>query len=365
MRSTPMIFWQRRKASSPGKSKPLTYYIIFAVLLMIRLVDDGRKPVGFYWPVLIGLYVFSAFRFEVGCDWGNYLGNFWFQEGRSFQDAVQSINPGHWMLIETLHELGLGYYWLNFVTSAIFFAGLHAVARRSPAPMTILVLAFPVLILNMPMAAVKQAAAIGFLCFAFNAFIDRRMIRFLIWTALAAAFHGSAIVFLMLLPFWSGIYTTRSFIYAGILAIPAAGIILSSDSVEVATTRYIVGDADAGGAIFRVGLLFATGVFYVTMLSKRWAKALPKSHALISLLAFGMIGTAVLIPVSTVIADRLGYFLIVPQLMIFAALPTLYPGRKAMLIKLAPYAALTLLFVAWTLLSSHYRWCYVPYSTTF
>ena len=45
-----------------------------------------------------------------------------------------------------MNLLGLGYVWLNVLTSEIFFAGLHAIARRPPAP---LALAFPLLILNM------------------------------------------------------------------------------------------------------------------------------------------------------------------------------------------------------------------------
>ncbi|WP_316016147.1 EpsG family protein [Roseobacter sp. HKCCA0434] len=339
----------------------MTYYLVFSSLLLARLLDTGRRMIGFYWAVLIALYLFSALRFEVGCDWPNYILNYEMQKPASYEDAFASSNPAHWVVLETMDRLGLDYVWLNIVTSAIFFAGLHAVARRSPAPLAVLALAFPVLILNMPMAAVKQAAAIGLICFALNAFIDGRIVRFGLFVVLAACFHGSAAVFILLAPFVLGRYSFRNIALAGILAVPGVFALLATEAAEVANTRYIAGDMDAGGAIFRVGLLVATGLFYTVFLSSRWKVALPRSHKLISLLALGMIALGVLLPLSSVIADRFGYYFAVPQVLIYAAVPWLYPRGRGALVALAPYAAMTVLFLAWTLLSSHYARCYVPY----
>ena len=44
--------------------------------------------------------------------------------------------------------------------------------------MRILAVAFPILVINMPMSTIRQAAAIGIMCFAYNAFNDRRSILF-------------------------------------------------------------------------------------------------------------------------------------------------------------------------------------------
>ena len=60
------------------------------------------------------------------------------------------------------------------LSSAIFFLGVHVLARRQPDPLGFLVLLFPILIINMPMSGIRQGAAIGLLCIAFVAFIDRR-----------------------------------------------------------------------------------------------------------------------------------------------------------------------------------------------
>jgi hypothetical protein len=339
----------------------MTYYVVFASLVGLRLIDKDRGTIAFYWLVLIGLYLFSALRFEVGCDWPNYIANYETQKLADLNYALDQPNPAHWLLLEAMYRLDLDYVWLNVVTSAIFFAGLHSIARRSPSPLSVLALAFPVLILNIPMAAVKQAAAIGLICFAFNAFIDRRIVKFALFVALAATFHGSALVFALLGPFVFGRYSLKYLLVAGLLALPGVFALQATEAAEIANTRYIVGDMDSGGAIFRVGLLIATGLFYTLYLAKRWEMVFPHSHKLVSLLALGMIGLGALLPLSTVIADRFGYYFNIPQLMIYAAIPWLYPARQAKLVKLAPYAALTILFLAWTLLSNHYERCYAPY----
>ncbi|WP_050763287.1 EpsG family protein, partial [Roseobacter sp. GAI101] len=328
-----------------------------------RLINSGRRPSGLYWFVLGGLYLFSALRWEVGCDWPNYIINFEMQKPASFADALSQPNPAHWLLLEVMDLWGLDYIWLNVITSAIFFAGLHSIARRSPAPLAVLVLAFPVLILNMPMAAVKQAAAIGLICFAFNAFIDRRVLHFALFVGLASTFHGSALIFALLGPFIIGRYSLRNVLLAALLAVPGVFALLATEAADIATTRYIATDTDAGGAIFRVGLLMVTGLFYQFFLSRHWQAVLPHSHKLISLLVLGMICLGLLLPVSSVIADRFGYYFIIPQLMIYAALPWLYPRGRKQLIKIAPYLSLLVLFIAWTQLSRHFQGCYLPYGT--
>jgi hypothetical protein len=343
----------------------MTYYLVFASLVGLDFINKDRGTTVLYWLVLIGLYLFSALRFEVGCDWPNYIVNYETQKLAGLAHALNHPNPAHWLLLEVMYRLDLDYVWLNIVTSAIFFAGLHAIARRSLSPVAVLVLAFPVLILNMPMAAVKQAAAIGLICFAFNAFIDRRILLFALFVGLAAAFHGSTLVFALLVPFVFGRYSVRNVLLGGLLAVPGLFALQATEAAEIANTRYIIRDMDAGGAVFRVGLLMATGVFYTLYLSKRWRVVFPSSHKLVSLLALGMIGLGALLPLSTVIADRFGYYLNIPQLMIFAAIPWLYPRGHASLIKFAPYAALAVLFLAWTLLSNHFERCYEPYSVWF
>ena len=51
------------------------------------------------------------------------------------------------------------------------------------------------------MSAIRQAAAIGIICLAILAVIDKRPIYFLFLVLIASGLHASAVLFLVLLPF--------------------------------------------------------------------------------------------------------------------------------------------------------------------
>ena len=140
-----------------------TYYATyFGLLFAVMLGTQGpRLQTGLYWGLLVGLFVFSGYRYEVGCDWTGYLYNWTIWDPRYTNPIIQG-DPAHWAVINFLKSNGFSYPSLNVVTSAIFFLGLHVIARKQPNPLAFLVLAFPILIINMPMSGIRQGAAIGF-----------------------------------------------------------------------------------------------------------------------------------------------------------------------------------------------------------
>lgn len=76
-----------------------------------------------------------------------------------------------------------------------------------------------------------------------------------------------------------------------------------------------------------------------------------------------MLATFPVVFVSTVIADRFGYYVTPIQLMILARIPYLVKGRSAVLLSVSPYAALGVVLLVWTSFSQHFQKCYVPYRT--
>src|SRR5690606_33491345 len=165
--------------------------------------------------------------------------------GAGFQAALGRREPLWWVTIELTQRMGLPYPWLNVFSSAIFFTGVHVFARRQPDSLAFLILLFPILIINMPMSGIRQGAAIGLMCIAFAAFLDRRLIQFSVWTVVAAGFHSSSLVFLLLLPLVRGSYSKRRLLAAGLLAIPGGLLIISGESGEIAVSRYIDSNIDA------------------------------------------------------------------------------------------------------------------------
>ena len=343
----------------------MLYIGLINLLFFLRyaLAKQGGTRNQIYVYILFILFLFSAFRYDVGCDWSGY----YFQYDRaSYLDwsTLTGIRePIWWAVLAWINQSDLPYPVVNVMSSAVFFAGVHILARRQPDPLAFLVLLFPILIINMPMSGIRQGAAIGVLCIAFTAFTDRLPIKYAIWVILATGFHSSAIIFILLLPLATGKYTQRRLTLAAILALPGVYYLATSEAAEVAASRYMETGSDAAGAVFRIGILGLSAIYFFVFVRRKWSLAFPSDYSLASVGAIGMALTFLLIPFSTVIGDRFGYYLIPIQSMIFARLPFLPFHRNAALHYAAPYLGLLLIFTVWSKLSLHFQMCYIPYQT--
>ena len=117
------------------------------------------------------------------------------------------------------------------------------------------------------------------------------------------------------------------------------------------------------GAIFRVGVLGLSGMHFFLFLRKKWLQTWSQDYALASIGAIAMALAFLLIPVSTVIGDRLGYYLIPIQAMIFARIPVLPLQTNTQLHAALPYLGLALVFAVWSQLSCQFKQCYIPYQS--
>lgn len=318
---------------------------------------------GLYLLALAGLFVFVAFRFEVGCDWSGYINQFQVFGDIPVADIPRQSDPLWVALFALQRQLELPYPWINVAAAALFFVGVHVLARRQQDPFAFLLLLFPVLIVNMPMSGIRQAAAIGVMCIAFAAFIDRKLIRFVVLTLVAAGLHTSAIVFLVFAPLVQGNYSKTRLLFALLLAIPGAMALQSTEAANIAVARYIDSGADAAGAVFRAAFLGVTSVFALVTLRHAWEETFPEDYKFMTVGALTMALPLALIPFSSVIADRIGYYLVPVQIMIFARLPYLPLRTNRQLYIAAPYIGLLLMFAVWTSRSSLFAQCYLPYRT--
>ncbi|MDU8946139.1 EpsG family protein [Ovoidimarina sediminis] len=342
------------------------YYATYAGLLMAVVLGVQGRDVrnALYWIVLIGMFLFSGYRYEVGCDWTGYLFHWEVWGPELGLNPWEFHEPAYWVILDYIKANNLPYTYINLVTSAIFFLGLHVMARTQPNPLAFIVLAFPILVINMPMSGIRQAAAIGFVTMAFVALGARRPVVFVALLGAGTLFHSSAMAFLLLTPFVYGRYSKRNIVLAAILASPGAYFMLQSEPAEIASDRYIDSGLEAFGSAFRLGILTLTGLFYFGFLQKRWKQMFPEDYTLASLGSLLMVCFFPIFFVSTVIGDRFGYYLIPIQLMIFTRLPYMFRGQKRETYALAPYALLTLVFVVWTQLSTLFEQCYIPYGTS-
>lgn len=337
----------------------MIYLAIYVGMSLLRLA----RRAGAYGPLIWALFLFSAFRYQVGCDWGGYLSQYEVYGAVPFAEAFTTREPLWTILIGALVALDMPYSWLNVVSSAIFFFGAHQLARRQPDPLGFLILLFPVLILNMPMSGIRQGAAIGIMCLAFNAFTDRRTLRYVLLVVLASGIHSSAMLFLLLAPLAGGGLTRGRLVFASILAIPGALLLLGSDAAETATNRYVNTQSEAFGAVYRVLLLQFAALPLLFAWARVWRQRFPAEHRLVVLGSLGMLGLLAILPISSVIADRLSYYFVPVQAMIFARLPLMRLRQSRAFMVAAPYLLLLVVLSGWTLLSRHFESCYLPYAS--
>jgi hypothetical protein len=337
----------------------LIYLLAYVALLLCGIVSRKNASLrnGLYYICLVGLFLFAGFRYKVGCDWSAYL--LIFDESRS--NAPGRVELAFTYINKILHYFEFDYPYINVIAAVIFFAGLHTLAKRQPDPLGVLILAFPILILELAMSGIRQAIAVGFLCFAYNAFVDKRPVRFILFVIIATSFHSSAMVYLILAPFVGGELSVRRTALGGALALPGVYFFLTSETFETYSHRYIGHGTEAAGAPFRTGLLAVTGIAFLWFLDREWRATSVRDYKLVKMSSYLMLVTFPLSIYSSVVGDRIGFYLYPIQLMVLARLPFLVPSHYSMALALTPYAVGALFLMTWTQLSFLFEQCYLPY----
>jgi len=345
----------------------MIYYLIFCVLIGASFLRKFGPEIErfMYFFLLFFLFVFCAFRYEIGCDWVTYKEIYAYDSAVYFFRQGGTLEFGYNLTMIGLKALGLGFQSFNIVIALIFFAGLNALAQRNINPIFFLALAFPILIINLPMSGLRQAAAFGFLCFASLSFIDKKMFRYILFVILATSFHSSAIIFLFLSPFLRFELTAKNILLALILVAPISGLILTSSYGGIAISRYVESDLQSAGSYFRLGILFLLGSYFLIFLNSSWKKLFPNDYKFILLSSLAMLGCFLaILPISTVIADRLGYYLWIPALMILGRMQMI-PNRYRQISVASSFIGLLLVFSLWANYSYFFDRCYTPYQFKF
>jgi hypothetical protein len=345
----------------------MIYVGLANILFLTRfaLVRYGVLRNQIYFVIIFSLFVFSAFRYQVGCDWFGYH-YYWLHtsiddvSGFSF-----TSEPIFSSFLIFIRYMDWPYPVINIISSAIFFLGVNVLARKQPDRLAFLILLFPILIINMPMSGIRQGASIGIICIALSNFIDRRPIRFVFWLIIATGFHISAIIFMLLIPFSTGRFSFQRLVLGVLLALPGLILLTYSVAIEKLIFRYVGNSetTDAAGALFRVGMQTLTALYFIIFLRKKWLKTYPQDYNLVLIGVMGMFLLIFIIPISGVVADRIAYYFIPIQTIIFARIPFLPFERSRALHSALPYLGLIIVFTTWSLLSSIFAHCYIPYQS--
>ena len=135
------------------------------------------------------------------------------------------------------------------------------------------------------------------------------------------------------------------------------------EAFDIYRVRYVESSVDAVGGTFRAALLAIVGVLFLAVFRKRWRSRFGREYNLVLIGAVSMISVFPVALLSSVIGDRIGYYIMPIELIILARIPYLYEGRDSMLLNFGPYAALAAVLGVWVQYSSLFAQCYVPYSS--
>ena len=323
-----------------------------------RIAGTTLLLLGLFLTLLIGL------REQVGGDWGNYLPSVERALGLPFGEIFLEDESGYGLLNWIGANWGGGVYLVNTVCSLVFSIGLLLFCSAQPRPWLALTLAFPYLVVVVAMGYSRQGVAIGLEMLALLALQRDRLLQFLVWIALAATFHRTVLV-LLILPAStiSGSLRFSQLIRLLLLIGAAYGLysaVIAPD-LDYYVQGYIEAEYQSQGALIRVVLCLLPALVFLP--NRRHFLLSPETQriwSLISLLAIVAAIGLVTVASSTAI-DRLALYLIPLQLFVGSRLPEtgLFGIPPDLWTRLLVFFSLAVL-MAWLLFATHSQY-WLPY----
>jgi hypothetical protein len=315
--------------------------------------------------IVTGLTLIIGLRYEVGGDWGNYFRYLSAARLMNIKDLAAVSDPAYWALNMLSAWLGWGITGVNLFSGFLFAAGLVVFCLNLTRPWLALGCAMPYLVTVVAMGYTRQSVALGLAMIGLVALQKGRYIRFAIWILVAALFHKSAIILILL----AALVVNRNRIKAvgliGLLAFFGYEFILS-DHVDQLTRTYVDANVESVGALIRLGMNVVPALLFLTLHKRFMIGYLQKRlWIIISSLSVVMFLAFFFANLSTAL-DRMALYFIPIQLVVYANLPDAIgsPGRRNQAIVagiLFYYGAA--LFV-WLNFSHHSDW-WLPYSIGF
>jgi hypothetical protein len=305
------------------------YWFLFLVpawLAMTRLRPAG--PVGSparrwpdWWRVMFVLLVLMiGMRHEVGADWFGYLEHIENASGASLVDTIVMGDPAYSLLNWLAARSGLGPYFVNTVSAAIFTLGLVVFCRAQPRPWLALVVAVPYLVTVVAMGHTRQSVAIGLVMLGLTALSERKLLHFVVFVALATTFHKSALILMPLAVLAGTRNRLWTVLWVGLSSVLFFVFWLQESLAELQRT-YTEVKYMSQGADVRVAMNVMPALLFLWF--RRRFAMLPADRNFWTWMSFGAVCFVWLLQVSpsSTAVDRLALYWIPLQILVLSRLP--------------------------------------------
>ncbi|GAB3646130.1 EpsG family protein [Ramlibacter alkalitolerans] len=336
-------------------------FVCIPIAFMAMASQQHRLHIVMWTGAFFILVGFVGLRHHVGMDWNNYLLMIQKVTWTPLNEALGAAEPAYALILRQSGQMGYGVYGANLVVAVILMLGLFRYARTTPYPWLALLTALPFLVVVIGMSANRQAAAIGILLWAVARWDKYSLITRAAFVGLAALFHFSALLFLLVVA--ADIQMQRTMKFAMVFIFGSVGLYVldATGRLDYYDTLYVsnqLGLTSSSGALFHTLLNAGPAMIYFLMKPYR-DKLLPNElHRNMAVLAI------CLVPLSFVVsaaAGRITLYLFPVSMYVFSALPRVLRGAGTMAVYKFLCGSLFVLLLVFWLVASNSGIAYVPY----
>ena len=284
-------------------------------------VNQRRARWPYVWRAMFALLVLMiGLRHEVGGDWLTYIEHINTLAAGTFSEKFHKQDPAFAFFNLLAIQTGFGVYLVNLLSAFIFSWGLVVFCRAQPRPWLAMVAAVPYLVTVVAMGYTRQGVAIGVAMLAMVALGRGSTLGFILWIAVAAAFHKSAVI---LVPLAILANTKRRLVTLLWVLITGFALftLLLQESVDFLIYGYIELEYQSSGAAIRIAMNAVPAALFL-LFRKRFQLSEAQRHFW-SWMAWSALLFVVLLKVSpsSTAVDRVALYWIPLQIFVLAHLP--------------------------------------------
>lgn len=307
------------------------YWLLFltpafwAVLVLrpkqIMTVPTSRDQWPDLWRVMfVFLVLMIGLRHEVGGDWLTYIEHIDRLASGTFEEKFRKQDPAFAFFNELAIQTGWGVYLVNLLSAVFFTWGLLVFCRAQPRPWLALSVAVPYMITVVAMGYTRQGVAIGVAMLGMVALGRGSTLKFVLWVALAAAFHKSAVILIPL----AILANTKRRIFTLVWVLASGGalfLLLLQESVDFLIYGYIESEYQSSGAGIRIAMNAVPAAIFL-LFRKRFQFS-QEELSFWTWMAWSALLFVILLKVSpsSTAVDRVALYWIPLQLLVLARLP--------------------------------------------
>jgi hypothetical protein len=337
------------------------FWLLF-LLPLLAVLAPGRLPAPqakAVWVLVVGLMtLLIGLRDQVGGDWGAYLTHFQDIARMRWGEVLEYGDPGYYLLNWLVAQVGGDVYAINLVCAAVLMAGTARFCREQPRPWLALLVAVSYLLVVVGMGYTRQSVALGLAMFGLVALGDGRVRAFVLWVAVAALFHKTAVLLIPIAALAVRRRRAWTTLWVAVAALLAYWALLD-EAAEFLWLNYVDEEMESQGGAIRVAMNAVPAV--LLLLFRRRLLEDAQERSLWTWMALIALACVPLVFLASTAVDRMALYLIPLQMLVFSRLHRLAPGKAGRtLVVLAIVAYYAAVLWVWLNFATHAQY-WVPY----